>query len=285
MYTIETHPDYSYVKIVKIPFANIDKIDFALCNQPTETPDAYYKRQSRKPDIVTNGGFFSMSNGNTCMSFRDEGVTICSDTLPGVAIYGDIELFYSFLQNCSDCRDFIAAYPALVVDGVSVSIGYAKELDYNARRTCVGWSEDMYYIVTVDSPGLKYSALQKIFTELGAKYAINLDGGGSTRLLVDGERKTSQIYARPVDNVMCVYLNKESAAPTLYRVQVGAFLCRQNAERLQEELASNGFPDSFIKKIGLYYKVQLGAFSVRLNAERLRDRLKAAGYSAFIATE
>lgn len=44
-YTIETHKIYPYVQIVTIPFTNISKIDFALCNQPTETPDAYYKRQ------------------------------------------------------------------------------------------------------------------------------------------------------------------------------------------------------------------------------------------------
>lgn len=31
-YIIETHKSYPYVQIVTIPFDNISKIDFALCN-------------------------------------------------------------------------------------------------------------------------------------------------------------------------------------------------------------------------------------------------------------
>lgn len=75
-YSIKKHSLYSYVQIVTIPFTDIEKIDFALCNQPTETPDTYYKRQATKPDIITNGGFFAMNNGNTCFSYKDEGTVI-----------------------------------------------------------------------------------------------------------------------------------------------------------------------------------------------------------------
>lgn len=284
-YDIKTHPSYSYVQIVTIPFDNISKIDFTLCNQPTETPDAYYKRQSLKPNIVTNGGFFSMSDGNTCFSYQDEGVTIVDGTYDGVGLSGEKDLSYTNLkQSANSIRDFIAAYPPLIQNGQKVDIQYGKELDYNARRTCIGWDNDNYYIVVVDSPGLKYNTLQDIFLELKVLYAINLDGGGSTRLLIDGKRKTSQIYARPVDNVMCVYL-KDAEEKTLYRVQVGAFIIKQNAENLLNELKQQGFSDGYVKKVGLFYKVQLGAFSIKLNAERLKDRLTALGYSPFITTK
>ena len=139
--------------------------------------------------------------------------------------------------------------------------------------------------MVVDKPGLAYRALQDIFLELKVDYAINLDGGGSTRLLIDGKRKTSEYYARPVDNVMCIYLNREPEQKTIYRVQVGAFTIKANAERLLAELKSKGFTDAFIKKVGIYYKVQVGAFSVKLNAERLYDRIKSMGYESFITTK
>ena len=285
MYTFYTHPTYSYVKILKIPFSSINKIDFALCNQPTETPDSYYKRQLIKPDIITNGGFFSMSNGQTCFSFIDERKTVSSCNYFGIGIKGNKSLYYSKISE--KYRDFIAAYPPLVINGSPYEIDYAKELNYKARRTCIGWSKEYYFVVVVDKPGLNYKSLQEIFLELNADFAINLDGGGSTRLLIDGKRKTSELYARPVDNVMCVYLNKESQTQpqTIYCVQVGAFSKKQNGENLLSELKSKGFTSAYIKKVGNYYKVQVGAFSVKLNAERLKDQLTSIGYKPFIATQ
>lgn len=103
-------------------------------------------------------------------------------------------------------------------------------------------------------------------------------------MLIDGKRKTSQIYARPVDNVMCLYLQEE-VEKIFYRVQVGAFLLKDNATRLLNELTAKGFSGGYVKKVGLLYKVQLGAFSVKINAERLKDRLIAAGYKPFITTK
>ena len=282
MIDVLTHQKYPYVHIVKTDFSDIEKIDFALCNQTTETVDSFYKRQLEKPAIITNGGFFSTSNGNTCFGFKDEFITTLYHEYPGVAVCGDKELKFTTLDNCPECRDFVSAYPPLIIDGKIANITYALELNYRARRTCIGWNDTTYFVVSVDSPGLAYADLQSVFLELGAKYAANLDGGGSTRLLVEGERKTSQVYSRPIDNVMCVYINKEPPTPTLYRVQVGAFLCKQNAENLKQKLIASGFQNPFIAKSGLFYKVQVGAFSVKLNAERLLDRLKAAGYNGFI---
>ena len=233
MYTIATHSAYSYVQIVTVPFNDIEKIDFALCKQPTETPDSYYKRQTIKPDIITNGGFFCMNSGDTCFGFVDEEKAIVDCGYYGVGIKGNKEL--KFTKATDENRDFIAAFPPLVVNGKVYKIDYAQELNYKARRTCIGWNDSNYFIVTVDAPGLAFKALQQIFMELGAKYAINLDGGGSTRMLIDGKRKTKESYARPVDNVMCIYLKKEEPK-IIYRVQVGAFTIKANAEKLLTEL-------------------------------------------------
>lgn len=285
-YKLYTHPKYSFVHIVEIPFSDIEKIDLALCNQPTETPDAYYKRQAVKPDIITNGGFFGMANGVTVFSFVDEGQTISTSDYPGVGIRGEKELVY-LNEYHQSFRDFITAYPAFIVRGKPVQITYATSKDYDARRTCIGWNKDKYFVVTIDAPGLRYDPIKQIFLELDAEYAINLDGGGSTRMLVEGKRITSESYARPVDNVMCVYLKKEEPAPepVWYRVQVGAFMVKKYAEGFLKQIQSDGYPDAYIKKIGLYYKVQVGAFRIKLNAERMRDELRGKGYKdAFITT-
>lgn len=69
---------------------------------------------------------------------------------------------------------------------------------------------------------------------------------------------------------------------TLYRVQLGAFAEKKNAERFTAALKKEGF-DTYIVKIGKFFKVQVGAFKEKQNAERLLAKLKAAGHDdAFI---
>lgn len=72
---------------------------------------------------------------------------------------------------------------------------------------------------------------------------------------------------------------------TLYRVQVGAYSKRENADRQLAAVQGKGF-DALIKKVGELYKVQTGAYSVKVNAEAQIDRVKAAGFTdAYITTE
>lgn len=72
---------------------------------------------------------------------------------------------------------------------------------------------------------------------------------------------------------------------TLYRVQVGAYSKRENADRQLAAVQGKGF-DALIKKVGNLYKVQIGAYSVKSNAEAQLTRVKAAGFTdAYITTE
>ncbi|TMI97578.1 MAG: SPOR domain-containing protein [Bacillati bacterium ANGP1] len=68
----------------------------------------------------------------------------------------------------------------------------------------------------------------------------------------------------------------------LYRVQVGAYISRENAEARAAKLREEGF-DAYVTQSGTLYKVQVGAFAIRENAERLAGELKAAGYEVLIA--
>lgn len=69
----------------------------------------------------------------------------------------------------------------------------------------------------------------------------------------------------------------------LYRVQVGAFSKKSNAEAHLKKVKGAGFPDAFIAVVdNKLYRVQVGAFSVRENAEALLDKVKKAGFTGFI---
>lgn len=204
---------YNYVTIVEIDNSEIEQIRLDVCNQPRETLETYYKRQGVKPTVLVNGGLFNMSTGNPCGTLVVDSKTYASSskyrTGMGTAKGDATKLVYDLYDN-RRWTDFVNGYPVLIVNGVAQVISYAKELNYKTRRTVVGYSDTKHFIVCVESPGMIYSQLQALCLSLGMKYAINLDGGGSTRLLVNGVRKTTLATNRAVDNVLAIYLKEQS---------------------------------------------------------------------------
>lgn len=291
------HSKYDCATVVEIPKTELKKIDMALCKQPKETLKSFYDRQEVKPDFIINGGFFNMSDGTTCFNYIDEKENVVRQnyyTL-GIGIVDETKLIYGDVQDRTDWRDFIAAYPPLVVDGKACKISYANELNYKARRSIIGYNNSFVHLIAVESPGLTFEDMQFLALSAGCKYAINIDGGGSTKILQNGKSITSVLYNRAVDNVIAVYLKHDeetvkSEVKTVYRVQVGAFGNKNNAEKLLAEIKnipdtiSAGYSNAYIRLINSLYKVQIGAYSVKSNAERVVSDLKKNGYSAFIAT-
>lgn len=70
---------------------------------------------------------------------------------------------------------------------------------------------------------------------------------------------------------------------TLYRVQVGAYRVKKNAEIMEQRLKAAGYA-TYVPKIGDLYKVQTGAYAQKANAERQMNELKSKGFQAFITT-
>ena len=68
---------------------------------------------------------------------------------------------------------------------------------------------------------------------------------------------------------------------SLYRVQVGAYKEKKNAEEQAEKLKKAGF-DCFIKCVNGLYKVQVGAYKEKKNAEAQAKKLAAKGFTYYI---
>lgn len=73
----------------------------------------------------------------------------------------------------------------------------------------------------------------------------------------------------------------EDVSEKLYRVQVGAFRDKSNAERMLNALLMEGFPAFMISEDG-YYKVQVGAFRYLFNAIKMERRLRRFRYNTYI---
>lgn len=291
------HKEYSYVNVTEIPFSEIEKVDVAMCAEPSQTCQAFYKDTEVKPDVVMNGGMFVMSTGKTIYSLRDEYKNVIADynNLDGMGIIGADKLVYGKMNDGVHYRDFISAYPMLIAEGKKCNTAKANGINYNARRSVVAWNSQNLFLVTIDSPGMKFDKMQNMLLNMKAAYAVNLDGGGSTCKLVNGTKVTSQVYNRPVDNVICVYLKKQiqnpiEPKPTIYRVQAGAFSSKANANNFCKQIQAvnddknYGYAKAYVRLVGKLYKVQIGAFSKRENAERVMADLKSKNINAFITT-
>ncbi len=109
----------------------------------------------------------------------------------------------------------VGGFPVLVADGAGVyaePVGVPESFgDARHPRTAVGWNPERYFWVVVDgrqvpySDGMTLAELERLFLRLGATDAINLDGGGSTAMVVRGRvanRPSDASGERPVGNAL-----------------------------------------------------------------------------------
>ena len=79
-------------------------------------------------------------------------------------------------------------------------------------------------------------------------------------------------------------MNEEHASGTLYRVQIGAYSVKSNADAQLSKVKKAGFDTCMIQVDGMY-KIQVGAYSKKANAENMLAKLKTAGFDGFITTK
>lgn len=97
----------------------------------------------------------------------------------------------------------------------------------------------------------------------------------------------NDVFSVPVSssNIMpqcpCDNNDYDTENEALYRVQVGAYRNKDNADRMLNSLLIDGFPAFIIYEDG-YYKVQVGAYRILLNAIKMEQRLRRFRYSTYI---
>lgn len=74
-----------------------------------------------------------------------------------------------------------------------------------------------------------------------------------------------------------------TTSDTIYRVQVGAFKSKGNAEVMLASLKNKGF-SGFIVTAGDIYRVQVGAYQSKANADSMLASIKAKGFDGFVTT-
>lgn len=89
-------------------------------------------------------------------------------------------------------------------------------------------------------------------------------------LMVAGSGETPSAQEQP-----------DGGANIIYRVQVGAYRIRENADGMKSKLLADGYSAAITAADGVW-RVQAGAFTAKENAEALRGRLTDDGYAAIV---
>ncbi len=162
-------------------------------------------------------------------------------------------------------------------------------------------------VLVYDKSGIKYEMAQNIlgalgeagFDELGVKErpglvvlrrtkmpAILVEAGF---LNTEGDNEifdnNFNMIVDGIANAILGTLDMETVEeePMYYRVQVGAFRSRENADKLLYELLDQDYPAFLLHDNGLY-RVQVGAFMQLGNAIAMEQKLRNAGYTTLITT-
>lgn len=242
----ETTCPREHVSVNVIPHDSIKRLDFVQCAQPKETITSWYKRQEDKPQIVINGGLFSMATGVNILDFIDDGVL--NGTKEGYyglgVLKSDETLLVAGKDTDKDWKDFMPGYPVLVQNGKAIEkFTNATEINYKAARQALGFKSDgSVIIITVDkaSGGMKFEDLAALFVSYGAEFAINLDGGGSTRKVIGGQLVNNATEDRAIDNVFAVWLKPEEVLPstgTYYATEDISMVAAIDSDVLLEHIA------------------------------------------------
>lgn len=153
------------------------------------------KVEQRIGNMVIPTGKSVLSGHGTSETFITEHINI-GDT---VAVYMGLE------PALPELKELVGGFPRIVKNGQNYAIqGYAEEggaADFHTARhprTAVGFNADSttFYFVTVDgrqqhSIGMSLMELADFMISIGVAQGLNLDGGGSTTMVVRGDIKNS----------------------------------------------------------------------------------------------
>lgn len=169
--------------LIKRKFNQLKKIDFV--NQAMYNSKVY---STYHPSAFINACLYDMSTSTNITKVEDENEShgyLFSDW--GIGIQNDCTLkwlTYEEAKADNTVRDFIGGSPTLITDG-SITLDWGNKVSTaiqgKAYRSAIGFNDTEVFLYCSDSK-ITLEVLAAEMLELGCKYAINLDGGGSSHL-------------------------------------------------------------------------------------------------------
>ena len=140
-----------------------------------------------KPDLMINASLWD-GKGAIGTIWQDGKLVRNEGTGFGFGINkaGD----WGFADPWLDWQDYITGHPALVQDGKALPYSVGQDImTRKTKRSVVATAGNRLYLITADN--MTIAQLREALVDFGVYHAINLDGGGSSRLMVGASASRS----------------------------------------------------------------------------------------------
>ncbi len=145
-------------------------------------------------------------------------------TLSSLQINDTILISLNIQPDINNVKELVGGLPQIIKDGINIAHSQALKEGANEKfsltrhpRTAIGYSRDKakLYLITVDgrqkcSAGMTLNELSEFMLFLGCYNALNLDGGGSTTLVINDKiinYPSDLTGERPVGNALLIISN------------------------------------------------------------------------------
>lgn len=269
-----------------------------------DDPGAVYQGRQEKNDnlkLAMAVGRILEQNGIEVVYTRDSDIYQTPFQKADIANQSGGDFFISFHRNSSPMNNQYSGIETLIydksgikyqmaenIDGAVSELGY-QDLGVKARPGLVVLRRTQMpallietgFINNDDDNALFDQQFNQIATAIASAILGTLD-----MTIVTNPLQPDQLSSTNSPEISSPDTPRPSAQeePELfYRVQVGAYRSRENADTLLYELNDKGYPAFILFEDGIY-KVQVGAFRNLGNAIRMEQRLRGDGYTTWITT-
>ena len=253
--------DSSYV--VTISNDKIDKIDIVQLGG--RTMKQWYDKKINKPDYMINASLWD-KNGAIGTIWQNGKLVRSEGTGYGFGINKSGGFGFGNPWDIA-WNNYITGYPALIKDGKIMpdSVDSYVMTSKNKRSVIASAGNNIYLITTNE---MTVAQLRKFLSDNGYYNAINLDGGGSSRLMIADEAVNSPTADRIIPNAICVWLKKDNKEDNkMYKVFLGAGHGGKDCGA-----AANGFEEKDINlSMALACRDELVRNGVEVKMSRISD--------------
>ena len=191
--------------IVPICISDIEHLQIVQLNGLTM--GQWYNKQTTKPDYMLNASLWD-DNGAIGTIWQNSELVRNEGTGYGFGIDKNGGFGFGDPWN-TDWQNYITGYPALIKDGKRLSDSVdSYVMQSNTKRSIIASAGDKLYFIAADC--MTVEQLRTALLNFGAYNAINLDGGGSSRLMIADKAINSPTDDRKCPNAIAVWLKKDN---------------------------------------------------------------------------
>lgn len=176
------------------------------------TMGQWYNKQASKPDIMINASLWD-EKGAIGTIFEDGKLVRDEGNGFGFGINkaGDFGFGSPWEINW---RDYITGFPGLIKMSKPLDHTVNSSVQNSIRpRSVVAVAGNRIYLIT--SKSMNITQLKNALLDFGVYHAVNLDGGGSSRLMVNGVAINNPTDDRACPNAIAIWLKEDTNdAPT-----------------------------------------------------------------------